>query len=276
MSFKNTLGCWGDLDFFSNIVCLSEFHKELRKITMPGAESKIIITGYPRNDALFRKSDSARKIFKVDAEKKIVLWLPTFRHHADPNAKFSTKEGRCDYGNSGRQNEFNLLSEETLTKIDGALDGKKIFLLVKFHPSQNMEYVSRTKKFKNILELSSAEFVERGANLYQVLSDTDALIADFSSVYVDFLLRGKPIAFDITDLDDYSGGIGFTVKNPAEFMPGPLIHNERELSDFLQGVSEGKDEFSSAREKVCEKCHKFRDGNSTVRLLDFYGLGARK
>jgi CDP-glycerol glycerophosphotransferase (TagB/SpsB family) len=208
----------------------------------------------------------ARRVFGIGSGSKIVLWLPTFRHLCNPNG-----DKRSDYSVSGRD-EFNLLTDNTLSGLDVVLGELNIFIIVKYHPNQDLDYVSTSRDYKNILTLTSDEFVKYGIGLYQVLSETDALIADFSSVYIDFLLRDRPIAFDVTDMEDYSNGIGFTVDNPREYMPGPFISGIDDLKSFLTDVYKGVDGYSDERKRVRDIVHQYRDGNSTERLLDYYGL----
>lgn len=103
--------------------------------------------------------------------------------------------------------------------------------------------------------------------LYTLLVYTDALITDFSSIYVDYLLLNKPIAFELTDRKDYENGIGFTMDNPLEFMPGFKIQDFSDLKTFLNETISNKDRFKNERENLLNKLHKFKDGKSSERIL---------
>lgn len=72
----------------------------------------------------------------------------------------------------------------------------------------------------NVLVFSDADFAAEGIRLYDLLARSDALITDFSSVFADYLLCDKPIAFDISDIDVKSDGLrGFVVDDPCNICP---------------------------------------------------------
>ena len=83
------------------------------------------------------------------------------------------------------------------------------------------------------------EFLNRHQlKLYQVLSLSDALITDYSSVYYDYLLTGNPVGLTIEDLDEYKETftLAFDYK---ENIKGNYIYNIDELVSFIQSVSLG-------------------------------------
>lgn len=258
-SFKNSKGLFWNEEYNTDIICLSEFHKEKRMITMPKAGERSIITGFPRNDRLFRKNNNVRSLFNVMEEEKLIIWLPTFRH------------GKKELGNRkdipDGCKEFELLNHETLRNIDEFLIKNKCKLIVKYHPGQDPSYVSISDKYKNIMTLLSKDFLNYNISLYDLLAVSDALISDFSSVYVDYLLLNKPIAFDISDIEAYSNGLGFIVPDPKLYMPGHLIQNVQQLDTFINDVVNCNDKYANEREIISKKIHAYRDGKSTERVI---------
>lgn len=261
MSFKDTRGLMGDSSIHSYIISLSEFHSILRTKTIPGCGNKLLELGYPRNDMLFAKKEIIR-------DKKLVLWLPTFRHMKDAN-----NITRSDYGDKS-STEFNLIDFECLKMLDEYLIGKNIEIYIKFHPNQDLRYVKilQKAKFNNITIFTSKDFIDKKYNLYNLLANSDALISDFSSVYIDYLLTEKPIAFDISDFDNYKEGIGFIVNNPLEYMPGMKIRKFDDLKEFLESVGNNDDLFYQERCNLKNLCHKYKDGKAARRIVDYFGL----
>lgn len=95
---------------------------------------------------------------------------------------------------------------------------------MKLHPKEEEYYKKTFEGFSNI-KLCTSEFLAKyNLDIYQILSETDLLITDYSSVYFDYLLLDKPILFLNTDLDQYRNNRGFLL-NPFEFWtPGPKVN----------------------------------------------------
>lgn len=217
--------------------------------------NNVLISGQPRNDLLIGDDELSK------LEYKNIVWLPTYR---------KSKIG--DIRSDGNENNLTkeILSKDNLTKINTFLLDKKIKLKIKLHPmdSLNLERI----EFDNIEILSNDDLEEKGINLYTILKDSVALITDYSSVYVDYLLLNRPIAFLIDDINEYDNSRGFVVENINEYMPGKKLENINDFYDFINDIFSENDEFKNERKNVNLIFNELRDNKNCERLCRKIGL----
>ena len=100
----------------------------------------------------------------------------------------------------------------------------------------------------------------------EILSVTDVLISDYSSIFYDFMLTGKPILFYVPDaenFEDYRGlYFGF------DKLPGPAVSTPEKLGELLKdlpGVAVScKEKYEKAREQICPR----DDGKVCKRIAE--------
>lgn len=259
LSFKDTRNLYGDVDFFTDIICTSEFAGELRCKTFPGREDTMRVLGFPRNDVFFQKTNAKIRmgISEID---KLIVWMPTFKHHVSGVRNDSKNE---------KNDDSNFLCDAELLLLNEHLMQNHVFLMIKYHPGQDMRYVKNIA-YSNIKTYVNQDLYEKNVNIYELLAESDALITDFSSVYVDYLLCDKMIGFDISGMEDYR--LGFSVENPMEYMPGMKIGSMNDLLHFVDEVIKGKDPFDEERRRLKAKMHKYCDGESAVRIIKYFDL----
>ncbi len=141
----------------------------------------VYVCGYPRNDKLVPSLPKSGPILI-----KKVLYAPTFR------GTFLTKESS--------ESTSNLLLKSGFipAEIDKTLQSIGLELILRLHPSNmpSEKLKSQIKETKNIkFDITD--------DIYESLNDYDILITDYSSIYLDFLLTGKPIINLAFDLDEY-------------------------------------------------------------------------
>ena len=187
----------------------------------------VLISGQPRNDFVFDKTHSLLDLInkqKSDFDK-VVLWMPTYR-------KSKIGDVRID-GEVNKLNDF--LDESYLEELNQFFKRIKSVCFIKLHPMDYMD-VNDFKKYSNLFFLNNAHFQEKGISLYSVLYSTDLLLTDFSSIYIDYLLLNKPIAFLVSDFNEYSNSRGFVFDTPKEYMPGEIINQRESLIPFLEAL----------------------------------------
>lgn len=221
---------------------------------------KFQITGMPVNDNFFMDSDELSKIIGSKKFSKIIIWMPTFR--------------KANYGNRCDTASENLglpliANQQDYDNLNCLLSEKDILLLVKFHPNQDMT-VLKLKNTMNIRFLSAGDIAAYSVNLYRLLAQTDALISDYSSVSFDYLLLDKPMAYELEDLDSYK--LGFAVENYEEYLAGEYLYFIDDLFTFVKNVFAGVDAYSDKRRSLCRKLHKYCDGFSSRRLVNYLKL----
>lgn len=142
---------------------------------------KIFITGQPRNDILKQvsKQDVLKKM-GLDSQKKIILYLPTYRHAAlGKDAMLRIVKGLYD------DEEFNNM-----------LKANNFLFLVKPHPVTPPLYLSDNDNFK-VLTYHAV------SNNQELLACGDILITDYSGGFIDFALLDRPIVFYTPDEEKF-------------------------------------------------------------------------
>ena len=224
-------------------------------------EDQVVCTGLPRNDELYVHNDSLpRLIADADRFKKVILWAPTFRQHA--NGKRVDTENRFPLG-------LPLLTGlEDAARLDAFLQEHQMLLIIKPHPVQDLSYLKEID-LQNIRTIYNPDLAKAGIQLNELMEQTDAMITDYSSIYYDYMLLDKPIALTTDDLDNYQNDKGFVFDNVYDIIKGEHLKNTDELLAFLTDVCEGRDRMLAERTAVKEKINDFLDGNSSRRVYDF-------
>lgn len=197
---------------------------------------------------------------KLNIEKKkfekVILWMPTWRRHV--------KKGN----NSESKIDFPVLNSNNIHILNHYLEKENILLIIKLHPNQyDLKFLHT--KYSNIKVIKNEDLAKRNIELYQIFSEVDALLTDYSSVFFDFLLTMKPIGFVIEDINDYGNKRGFVIENPLEIMPGEKIYNLNELLRFLNNIRLEIDDYYQERLRVNYMANKYRDGNSCKRIIEY-------
>jgi CDP-glycerol glycerophosphotransferase (TagB/SpsB family) len=212
--------------------------------------TNVYITGYPRNDALFRSSpllpadvDFVDRIRARVSFKHLIMYLPTFR---------DSRVGKTDL-----LGQFGF----SVTEANANLEYLDAILIMKPH---HME----TKLSMHDSQLSDRVFVASNADLpdvYPTLRETDILITDYSSVYFDYLLLDRPIIFAPFDLEEYISGDRELYYDYDEVTPGPKATDWPEVFHLLKQVL-ARDEWTGQRGTVRSRFHHYIDGNSSERV----------
>ena len=204
-------------------------------------KEKILPIGYPRYDLFHAGCTKWPQLcddWKIKKESKIIIWMPTYRQTGDS----SYKEGEM-------KNQYwlpLLHNDEELEELDRMCKEKNISLIIKKHRSQSI-FAGDNHKFQSICFIDDSDLEKYNVQLYSILPYTDALITDYSSIAVDYMLLDRPIGFTLDDYEEYKALRGFVFENALEYMPGHHIFNMRILESFLDDVCEGKDMYQKKR-----------------------------
>ena len=134
-------------------------------------------------------------------------------------------------------------------RFDSFCRENNIIVLIKKHQYQ-VDFANKSKDFTNILMIGNDFFKEIGVQMYEFLPFTDALITDYSSAAIDYLLVDKPIGFTLDDYEQYKKTRGFVFENPLENMPGEHIFDYEGLESFVSDLKNGIDKYSDDRKRV--------------------------
>ena len=192
-------------------------------------EDKVLTTGYPRNDYLFKATDEDCQEIKsrlnIPKDKKVVLYAPTFR-----DDKYSAAAG-FELAN---YIDFDLAKKNL---------GEDYVILFRAHYfiSQRLD-VSQYQGF--VYDVSNVEDI----NTLYVISDI--LVTDYSSVFFDYANLKRPIVFFMADFNEYKNNLrDFYID--INQLPGPVVDNQEELFKYIARFAK---EFT-----VDEKYKEFND-----------------
>ena len=212
----------------------------------------ILEIGQPRNDSYFHsdRTDVIRKLqmagVKVDPDKKIILYAPTWK-----GSKYSSPDTSLD------------AYERIIRTIEENVDTDQYQVLVK--PHQIVYY-----HIKNTQGLTG-QYIPATVDTNELLHATDVLISDYSSIYFDFLVSGRPILFFIPDLADYQNyrGLYFGI----EKLPGPIAQTYEQLGELVKDADKAMEPYKERYAKEAAWACPMDDGDVCRRLADivFHG-----
>lgn len=225
-------------------------------------EQKVLPIGYPRYDYMMKESKSAEDfINRLRLEnKRIVIWMPTFR--ATNGGDYPENSQVWDY-------ELPILKDNIqLSKLDKFCKENSLVLCIKRHPFQK-EYLCENLALTNIRFIDNSDLEQNNIELYSMLRYTDALISDYSSVAIDYLLLDKPIAFALDDYEKYKNVRGFVFEDPLKYMPGNHLYTYTDLLEFLDDISRGNDTLKNKRDEIMTDVHNVTN-NYCMRVWEVY------
>ncbi len=243
----------GEEFFFTYVCASSEMYRPIIAKAFDCPETNVCLCGEPKTDKLYTKKEG------IDGYK-LVVWAPTFRQ--------STYLG---YSDSSMSSFLPFIDNSEWDELNDIANNKKIKLIVKLHVAQNLS--GFTEKLYSNLEIYSDEaFRKRGLDLYELMARSNALLADYSSVYLEYLLLSRPIGFTLSDINEYKNTRGFVFENPLDYMPGEKLYSKNDLFKFFDNVANGVDDYSKERKRVCDLVHKYQDGKNCARVLEIAGI----
>lgn len=185
--------------------------KNLAQAFAPLPPERIWITGLPRNDFLLGDETTLPADYQehlVDLRhitngRKLVLYAPTWRD---------------------RKEDHYFFSPEERTRLAALLSQHNAVLGIRGHPNVRHFYGGATRR-----DIGAVVTLNRFPDPNVILRETDVLITDYSSIYLDFLLTNRPILHFLYDHEEYmQSRVGFLYKT-EEVFPGPLCRTFDEL-----------------------------------------------
>ena len=165
--------------------------------------------GFPRYDIILHQNEMAYKkicdYFKLDCNKKIVLYVPTFRKD------MSLEAYSIDYA-------------RLRTACHKRFGGEYI-VLVRLHP--NIAEKSGELGCDNQMVIDATNYPD----IQELIAATDIMISDYSSASYDFCLTGKPALRFATDIGLYRNDRGCYFD--IDVYPFPLAENNDELDSII-------------------------------------------
>lgn len=217
--------------FFSNV---------LMRASGFGPE-RLLATGLPRNDFLTLARPGSVDIVARwrGLADRLIFFLPTYRNSA---RGFRTQDGTESHSILG-------LNENEAEQLHSWLKRNRCKLIVKPHPMS----INAGKTFVEDAQWAMIDeeilFAE-GLGLYEVLAQADLLVTDVSSVYVDFLITGRPQILYFPDMERYEKTRGLMLHPLKDYAPGPIARNYTELQTSLDLWASGEDSWRVRRKQL--------------------------
>lgn len=231
------------------VMCLSEFDSTYYMVCPKLSNKKrpvFLPLGLPRNDYLIRNANNRQLQDRVvdqlgiPADYRTVLFAPTHREGGERNRQ--------------------LISEvlEEMRLIDDRLGEERIILL--FRPHYYEEGVR-----EQIVTLKNIRYV--GYDVWRDPRDlmiaSSALITDYSSIFVDYLLLDKPIVFRVGDIEEYKKYRGLVIEyDGTTQVPGKKVES---LIEFVDIEWEKRENMREAQAFF----YKYPDGKATERIGEY-------
>lgn len=234
-----------DYNFFTKLVSSSDLFTPIMKTAFNAKDEQMLLVGNIRNDELFEEK-----------KDKNIIWMPTYR-----NSK--------NYHDSQDAFIFSL-DESEFEDINTILAEYEYHLYIKLHPLEESQFKFKNN-YSNIHMLSEDIISQHYGTLYKFLGTTSALITDYSSVFLDYYLLDRLVAFTINDYEEYKEKRGFVFDDIKSLMAGPTISNLEELLKFLLSVINSEDEFYIVRNKVNSIVNSIQR-DFTMTLLENIGI----
>ncbi len=183
----------------------------------------VVMNGYPRNSVFCDpgQGENVRSQLGND-DYTTIAYMPTWRGQSNHDIQIDSYMKDMD---------------QLLAYLDENLkEHQKLY--VNFHPILEKQIQSGT--YKHIFPFP------QGIDKYVFLNSVDALITDYSSVFFDFSITGKPIILFLYDYEQYQydRGMYFDIRQ----LPFRKVFHREELKDCLVSEQFRYDRYDNAQE----------------------------
>lgn len=230
-------------------------------------DDQILVTGYPKVDYMFHPVREWLEKLNVKKAEKYIFWLPTFRN--------TYRVGLEKHNHTKPKGETGLpmvVSIDEMNNLNSLLSDNDAVMIIKLHPMQDRKLICDFSGFTNIQLIENTDLIKQDIHINQILCYADALISDYSSAAVDYLVMDRPIGFTLDDFDAYEAERGFNWPDVKPHLPGKELYNYNELFDFVKSVLAGSDPGYKKRNSISRSMQKYRDDQSSKRILDILGI----
>lgn len=186
------------------------------------SDADTLLTGYPRNDELFRPTPADR-LSRLGIDGDFVVWLPSYRNTRAMGTMPAIHDGVDRAGDVALTAAFAAVVE-VLAEHD-------VRVVVKPHP---LDAVARA--VPGAVAVSDQDLADHGITLYGLLGAARGLVSDTSSAWTDFLLVDRPIGFFFPDREQYASGRGVFPDDVLDWLPGPLLDTPDEVHAFARAL----------------------------------------
>ncbi|MEP6696934.1 MAG: CDP-glycerol glycerophosphotransferase family protein [Pseudonocardiales bacterium] len=223
-----------------------------------GHDLRILVVGNPRIDQYDRPAPAAAlRLLGLEPDRPIVAWLPTFRSAL----RVGPRAGWKDVGDEARGAPGG--AKPHWRTVAAAAAERGVQVVVKPHPLDHESYEEY-----GFLALNDRALADAGVGLYQLLARADALITDYSSVWTDYLVLDRPLAFYMPDYAAYENGRGFNIDNLPDVIPGPVLESTEDWLGWIDKIAEHTDLWAGQRAHSATSIGLVQSLGASQRVLD--------
>lgn len=241
------------------VVATSETIGKIYESAFRVPKERILCLGQPRNDVFYQNSSKAKTKEKAKAkteektkekteekkkQRKIILYAPTHRKEGKHKIKLSEILDLRVLNEFCEKNGYDFLV-------------KKHF----YHREEKEELQEYNRVFDITNEICDTQ---------ELLMQTDILITDYSSIYIDYLLLDRPILFYDYDYEDYLREDREMYFEYDKVTPGQKVKNFEELAEALENIETNGTACQSAEREKVRRLFYCTEGQNAVgeKLLD--------
>src|SRR5699024_3415731 len=182
---------------FDHVVDGSEKMAKIFRESVGLSDERMLRTGIPRTDFYYdakgmeRVASELQRSYPAIRDKKVILYAPTFRDDALRSTELALDIGAL----------YHAFSDEYV-------------LLLRLHPAIQGNFDNTYPDF--VIDVTAYP------DIHHLLTVTDLLVTDYSSIPFEFSLLERPMIFFAYDLEEYTESRGFT-EDYTGLVPGPVV-----------------------------------------------------
>lgn len=231
-----------DVDRYNCMISPNKFCTKVFASAFRVDPSKLLESGYPRNDFLVNFTDEdvteVREKYSIPSDKKVILYAPTWR-----------------------DNNYNVSGYLFELKVDfkkwQEILGDEYVVLFKPHYliSNNMD-LTGLEDF--VINVPAADDI---SSLYIV---SDILITDYSSVFFDYAILKRPIYFYMYDKKEYADQLRGFYLDIDKDLPSDYFEDEEAMLHSIKNNDYNYEKLLAFHNEFNE----FEDGNASKKVIN--------
>lgn len=244
---------------YSGLICSSKIDSyAMMAAFYPMPPSKAWITGLPRNDYLVKEEkelsgylqQQIESLRRIKQGKRLIVYAPTYRQAVV---------------NDAMNYQFSADEIEALRVF---LREHNTILGFRMHYFRNRDNLFNMEQFadnRDIFNLSHENFPE----IAPVIRQSDMLITDYSSVYIDALFVNKPVFSFAYDLEKYKQEQDGLLYDFDIVFPGPVTTDFRSLLNALKEEISSPTQVKTERYRLARQFFfEYFDAHNTDRVIE--------
>lgn len=247
----------------SSVICASKIDQlAMTAAYYPLTINDIWMTGLPRHDLILMAeedlpTDMIAQLAQLRTQlagRKLVMFAPTFR--------------------LDQENGYYSFSDEEVAQLSELLHDNNAVIGVREHMAD--------KKRQYSTQLSGPDYIELPDTLFPhveiLMRETAALVTDYSSVFIDFLITGRPVISFAYDYDNYVNSERGTFYDLDWCFPGEITMDFKSLysaiADSFAGMTDSQRLNYEHRRRLFIENYDGRNAERVARKVHDLQLGS--